>query len=61
VWTLKSLMLLLRKIHTCYLLFDEVIHIVVEHEVYTIFDGFFGYHQIFVALNNQYKIVIVTN
>ncbi len=40
---------------------DEVINIVTEHEVYTFLDGFFGYHQIFIALKDQYKIAFVTN
>ncbi len=29
---------------------DEVINIVAGHEVYTFLDGFFGYHQISIAL-----------
>jgi hypothetical protein len=40
---------------------DEVINIVAKHEVYTFLDGFFGYHQISIALVDQYKTTFVTN
>jgi hypothetical protein len=40
---------------------NEVINIVVEHEVYTFLDGFFGYHQISIALGDQYKIDFVVD
>jgi hypothetical protein len=39
----------------------EVINIVAGHEVYTFFDGFFGYHQISIAPKDQYKIAFVTD
>jgi hypothetical protein len=31
---------------------DEVINIVVGHEVYTFLDGFFGYHQISITMED---------
>ncbi len=31
---------------------DEVINTIVEHEIYTIFDGFFGYRHIFITLKD---------
>jgi hypothetical protein len=31
---------------------DEVINTIVGHEVYTFLDGFFGYHQISIALED---------
>jgi len=31
---------------------DEVINTIVGHEVYTFMDGFFGYHQISIALED---------
>jgi hypothetical protein len=40
---------------------NEVINIIAEHEVYTFLNGFFGYHQISIALKDQYKIAFVTN
>jgi hypothetical protein len=43
-----------------YMLFiNEVINIVVEHEVYTFLDGFFGYHEITITLEEQYKIAFI--
>jgi len=38
---------------------DEAINIVVGHEIYTFLDGFFGYHWIPIALEDQYKIAFV--
>ncbi len=38
---------------------DEVINIVVKHEVYTFFDGFSGYHHISITLEDRYKIACV--
>jgi hypothetical protein len=35
---------------------DEVINIVVGHKVYAFLDGFLGYHQILIALEDQHKI-----
>jgi hypothetical protein len=40
---------------------DEVINVVVKHEVYTFLDGFFGYHQISITLQDQYKITFVND
>ncbi len=40
---------------------NEVINIVVKHEVYTFLDGFSRYHQISIASEDQYKITLVTN
>jgi hypothetical protein len=37
----------------------EVINIVGGHEAYTFLDGFFGYHQISIALKDKYKITFV--
>jgi hypothetical protein len=34
---------------------NEVINIVVRHEVYKFLDGFFGYHHISIASEDQYK------
>jgi hypothetical protein len=38
---------------------NEVINIVAGHEVYTFLDGLFGYHQISIAPEGQYKITFV--
>ncbi len=38
---------------------DEVINIVAKHEVYTFLDGFFKYHQISIAPEDQYKIAFL--
>jgi hypothetical protein len=40
---------------------NEVINIVVGHEVYTFLDGFFGYHHISIALGDQYKIAFIVD
>jgi hypothetical protein len=32
-----------------------------RHEVYSFLDGFFGYHQIMIALKDTYKIAFITN
>jgi len=40
---------------------DEVINIVVGHKVYAFLDGFLGYHQILIALEDQHKIAFITN
>jgi hypothetical protein len=37
---------------------NEVINMVVGHEVYTFLDVFLGYHQILIAPKDQHKIVI---
>ncbi len=38
---------------------DEVINIIVGHEVYTFVDGFSKYHQISIAPEDRYKIAFV--
>ncbi len=38
---------------------NEVINTIIGHGVYTFLDGFFGYHQISIALKDQYKIAFV--
>jgi nucleosome binding factor SPN SPT16 subunit len=40
---------------------NEVINIIARHEVYTFLDGFFGYHQISRALEDQYKTAFITD
>ncbi len=60
MWTLESLMLLLKYPYSLTFT-DEVINIVVGHEVYTFLDGFSGYHQISIAPEDQYKTTFVTN
>ncbi len=41
---------------------NEVIKIIVGHEVYTFLDGFYGYQQISITLkDDKYKIIFVTN
>jgi hypothetical protein len=39
----------------------EVLDMVAEHEVYTFLDGFLGYHQITIALENRYKTTFITD
>jgi hypothetical protein len=38
---------------------NEVINIIDGHEVYTFLDGFFGYHQISITLEDQYKTAFI--
>jgi hypothetical protein len=40
---------------------NEVIHIVVEHEVYRFLNGFSGYHHISIAPKYQYKTTFFIN
>jgi hypothetical protein len=40
---------------------DEVINIIIKHEVYTFLNGCFGYHHISIALEDQYKTTFITN
>jgi hypothetical protein len=40
---------------------DEVINIVVGHAIYTFLNGFLGYHQISITLEDQHKIAFVPN
>jgi hypothetical protein len=37
----------------------EVLDEVVNHEVYLFLDGYFGYCQIMIALENRYKIAFI--
>ncbi len=37
----------------------DVLDEVVGHEVYSFLDGFSGYHQIMIALENKYKIAFI--
>jgi len=39
--------------------FDEALNIVVRYEAYSFLDGYLGYHQIFVALEDRYKTTFV--
>jgi hypothetical protein len=39
----------------------EVLDMVVSHELYSFLDGFSGYHQIMIALEDQYKIAFITD
>jgi hypothetical protein len=38
---------------------SEVINILAKHEVYKFLDGFFGYRQISIPLEDQYKTTFV--
>jgi hypothetical protein len=38
---------------------EEVLDMVVDHEVYYFLDGFFGYHQILIALEDRYKTAFI--
>ncbi len=40
--------------------FDEVLNIVIRYEAYSFLDGYSGYHQIFIALEDKYKTTFVT-
>jgi len=40
---------------------DEVINIIIGHEVYTFLNGFLGYHQIPIAAEDQHKTTFVIN
>jgi hypothetical protein len=40
---------------------EEVLNMVVGHEVYSFLDGFSSYHQIMIDLENRYKIAFITN
>ncbi len=40
---------------------NEVINIVAKHKVYTFLDGFLGYHQISITLEDYHKITFVKN
>ncbi len=40
---------------------DEVLNIVARYEAYSFLDGYLGHHEIFIALEDKYKIIFVTN
>jgi hypothetical protein len=50
-----------RRIHTHYLLTYEVLNTIEGYEAYSFLDGYLGYHQIFIAIDDRYKIAFVTN
>ncbi len=39
--------------------FNEVLNIVVRYEAYSFLDGYLRYHQIFITLEDRYKITFV--
>jgi hypothetical protein len=40
---------------------DEVLNIIFGYEAYFFLDGYSGYHQIFIAPKDKYKIAFVTH
>ncbi len=40
---------------------NEVLNIVTRYKAYSFLDGYSRYHQIFIALEDKYKIAFVTN
>jgi hypothetical protein len=38
---------------------NEVLNIVARHDVYSFLNGYSGYHQIFIALEDRYKTTFV--
>jgi hypothetical protein len=40
---------------------NEVLNIIAQYETYSFLDGYSGYHQIFIALEDRYKITFVTD
>jgi hypothetical protein len=40
---------------------EEVLDMVVGHEVYSFLDGFLGYHQIMIAPKNRLKYAFITD
>jgi hypothetical protein len=38
---------------------NEVFNIIASHKTYSFLDGFFGYHWVFITVENQYKIVFI--
>ncbi len=40
---------------------DEVLNTIVGYEAYSFLDGYLGYHQIPITLENRYKITYVTD
>ncbi len=50
------------KKYSCPLPFiNEVMNIIVKHDAYSLFDGYFKYHQIFITLEDMYNTTFVTN
>jgi hypothetical protein len=41
--------------------FDEVLNNVGGYEAYSFLDGYVGYHQIFIAFEDRYKMTFVIN
>jgi hypothetical protein len=39
--------------------FDEVLNTIVGYETYSFLDGYLGYHQIFITLEDKYKTTFV--
>jgi hypothetical protein len=40
---------------------NEVLNTVTRYEAYSFLDGYSGYHQIFITLEDKYKMTFVTN
>jgi hypothetical protein len=40
---------------------DEVLNTIARYEAYPFLDGYLGYHQISIVLEDKYKIAFVTN
>jgi len=40
---------------------DELLNTITRYEAYSFLDGYLGYHQIFIALEDRYKITFVTS
>jgi hypothetical protein len=40
---------------------DEMWNTIARYEAYSFLDGYLGHHQIFIALEDRYKIAFVTN
>jgi hypothetical protein len=39
--------------------YDEVLNTIIGYEAYSFLDGYLGYHQIFIALEDRYKTTFV--
>ncbi len=42
-------------------LIDEVLKTIAKYEAYSFLDGYSGYHQIYITLDDKYKITFVIN
>jgi hypothetical protein len=40
---------------------NEVLNTVTAYEAYSFLNGYLGYHQIFIVIEDRYKIAFVTN